>query len=64
MEITSKTYLSEREGDGGANHVGIVEYVEHGVVHTVEGNSGDACKRKEYAVNSSKILGYGIPLYS
>lgn len=52
------------EGDGGANHVGIVEYVENGVVHTVEGNSGDACKRKEYAVDSPNILGYGIPIYS
>lgn len=51
------------EGDGGANHVGIVEYVENGVVHTVEGNSGDACKRQHYAINSSVILGYGIPMY-
>ena len=51
------------EGDGGANHVGIVEYVENGVVHTVEGNSGDACKRKQYAINSSSVLGYGIPMY-
>lgn len=55
--------LSSWEGDGGANHVGIVEYVENGVVHTVEGNSGDACKRKHYAINSSVILGYGIPMY-
>jgi len=52
------------EGDGGANHVGIVEYVENGVVHTVEGNSGDTCRRKEYSVNSPVILGYGIPMYS
>ena len=51
------------EGDGGANHVGIVEYVENGVVHTVEGNSGNACKRKQYSINSSSILGYGIPMY-
>ena len=51
------------EGDGGANHVGIVEYAENGVVHTVEGNSGDACKRKQYSINSSSILGYGIPMY-
>lgn len=51
------------EGDGGANHVGIVERVENGVVHTVEGNSGDACRRKEYSINSGSIMGYGIPMY-
>lgn len=52
------------EGDGGANHVGIVEYVENGVVHTVEGNSGDACKSKMYSVNNPSILGYGIPIFN
>ncbi len=48
------------DGDGKGNHVGIVEYVENNVVHTVEGNSGDACKRKQYSVDSSYILGYGV----
>lgn len=51
------------DGDGRANHVGIVEHVENGVVHTVEGNSGDACRRKMYSINSSSILGYGLPMY-
>jgi len=45
------------------NHVGIVEYCENGVVHTIEGNTGDACKRKKYNVISQSILGYGIPMY-
>lgn len=53
--------------DWGANgtidHVGIVEYCENGVVHTVEGNSGDACRQKEYTVGSSSIYGYGLPAY-
>ena len=30
--------------DGESDHTGIVERVENGVVYTVEGNSGDACR--------------------
>lgn len=51
------------DGDGSANHVGIVEKCENGVVYTIEGNSGDACKQKQYTVGSSLILGYGVPEY-
>lgn len=51
------------EGDGETDHVGIVEKCENGVVYTVEGNSGDACKQKQYAVGSSVIYGYGLPVY-
>ena len=51
------------EGDGETDHVGIVEKCENGVVYTVEGNSGDACRQKQYTVGSSSIYGYGIPAY-
>ena len=51
------------EHNGGMDHVGIVEYCADGVVHTIEGNTVDACKRKEYPVNSRSILGYGVPMY-
>lgn len=51
------------EGDGETDHVGIVEKCENGVVYTVEGNSGDACKQNQYTVGSSSIYGYGIPTY-
>ena len=51
------------EGDGETDHVGIVEKCENGIVYTVEGNSGDACRQKQYAVGSSVIYGYGIPAY-
>ena len=51
------------EGDGRCNHVGIVEKCEDGVVYTIEGNSGNACKRQHYAVGSRKIYGYGCPMY-
>ena len=51
------------EGDGTTDHVGIVEKCENGTVYTVEGNSSDACKQRQYAVGSSNIYGYGIPAY-
>ncbi len=51
------------EGDGETDHVGIVEWCENGIVYTVEGNSGDACRQRSYPVGSSSIYGYGIPAY-
>ena len=51
------------EGDGETDHVGIVEKCENGAVYTVEGNSGDACRQKQYTVGSSSIYGYGVPAY-
>lgn len=47
--------------DGNADHVGIVERVEGGKVYTIEGNSGDECRERSYAVGYYEILGYGIP---
>ena len=46
--------------DGVPDHVGIVEKVENGMVYTVEGNSRDMCRQKQYALGSSVILGYGM----
>lgn len=51
------------EGDGTTDHVGIVEKCENGTVYTVEGNSSDACKQRQYTVGSSNIYGYGVPAY-
>lgn len=48
--------------DGESDHVGIVERVENGTVHTIEGNSGDACCARSYPVGHYEILGYGIPM--
>ena len=47
--------------DGVPDHVGIVEKVENGMVYTVEGNSRDMCRQKQYSLESSVILGYGMP---
>ena len=46
-----------------SNHVGIVEKVKDGKIYTIEGNSGDACKKLEYNSVDSRILGYGVPAY-
>lgn len=46
--------------DGEADHVGIVEKCENGIVYTIEGNSGDACRQNQYPVGYYEILGYGV----
>ena len=47
--------------DGQSDHVGIVEKCENGIVYTIEGNSGDSCRQRQYPVGYYEILGYGIP---
>ena len=47
--------------DGVPDHVGIVERVENGYVYTIEGNSNDVCRQKQYSLASSVLLGYGMP---
>ena len=49
--------------DGLADHVGIVEKVENGIVYTVEGNSGDSCRERQYSIGHYEIYGYGTPAY-
>ena len=51
------------ESDGLADHVGIVEKIENGLVYTVEGNSGDVCAERRYTFGIAPIYGYGLPLY-
>ena len=48
------------EGDGHSDHVGIVIGTDGSRVYTVDGNSGDACKIRDYDLNSSVIMGYGL----
>ena len=46
--------------DGEADHVGIVEKCENGIVYTIEGNSGNLCRVNRYPVGQYEIMGYGI----
>ncbi len=50
--------LFDWEGDGTADHIGVVEKVENGKVYTIEGNTSDAVHRREYDLNSGNLLGY------
>ena len=48
------------DGDGSADHVGLVIGTDGQRVYTVEGNSGDACKIKSYPLDYRCIKGYGL----
>lgn len=48
------------DGDGSADHVGLVIGTDGERVYTVEGNSGNACKIKSYPLDYGCIKGYGL----
>lgn len=48
---------------GWPDHVGIVEKVSGGKITVIEGNYGDAVKRRTIPVNDRYIRGYGVPKY-
>ena len=48
------------DGTSSGQHVGIVESVSGGYVHTIEGNASNQVIRKTYALSSSKIVYYGV----
>jgi len=50
-------------GDGKAQHTALVIGTDGEYVYTVEGNSGDAVRVKQYSINSSVIMGYGLMNY-
>ena len=47
----------------GRSHVGIVEKVENGTLHTVEGNSSNKVAKRTYSLSESTLTGYGVPAY-
>lgn len=49
--------------DGHPDHVGLVEKVENGRIYTIEGNSKDECRRRDYSITSKYVHSYGTPLY-
>ena len=51
------------ESDGLADHVGIVEEVENGVIYTIEGNADDRCIENSHYFKAAPIYGYGVPQY-
>lgn len=49
------------DADGISDHVGIVKSYSNGTVYTLEGNSGDSTKERNYGKTSQYIMGYGTP---
>ena len=47
-------------GNGTKDHVGIVESCDGKRVYTIEGNTGNMCKRRSYPVGWYEIYGYGV----
>ena len=45
------------------DHIGIVEYVEGNVIHTIEGNKSKMVKRQQYAIGNSQIYGIAVVEY-
>ena len=45
--------------DGISDHVGIVEKCEGGRVYSIEGNSSDQVRQRNYTVDYGAIMGYG-----
>lgn len=72
-ETGDRIFFWSAEGPGKAGHTGIVEKVSGGKVYTIEGNTsgtsgvvangGGVC-RKSYALDNSRIAGYGRPDWS
>lgn len=64
-EIIFYDWQDDGAGDntGWSDHVGIVEAVSGGKITVIEGNYGDAVKRRSIAVNGKSIRGYGVPKY-
>lgn len=48
---------------GWSDHVGIVEKVSGTTITVIEGNYGNAVKRRTITVNAKCIRGYGVPKY-
>ena len=45
------------------SHTGLVDYVSDGYVHTVEGYSSKAVRKRNYSLSYGSIQGYGSPNY-
>jgi hypothetical protein len=50
-----------RSDAGVGRHCGLVEKVTKTHLHTIEGNTGNAVRRRRYRLNNSRISGYGRP---
>ena len=61
--ITFNWDKDTQQNDGWADHMGIVEKVENGIIHTIEGNSNNEVKRNTYRIGHGNIRGFASPRY-
>jgi len=62
--ITFNWDKDTQQNDGWADHIGIVERVENGWIHTIEGNSSNGVvRRNTYRVGHGNIRGFARPRY-
>ena len=61
--ITFNWDQNSQPNNGFADHIGIVESVSNGFIHTIEGNSNDQVRRKTYRIGHGNIRGFASPRY-
>ena len=61
--ITFNWDQDSQPNNGFADHIGIVESVSNGIIHTIEGNSNDQVRRKTYRIGHGNIRGFASPRY-
>ena len=61
--ITFNWDQNSQPNNGFADHIGIVESVSNGFIHTIEGNSNDQVRRNTYRIGHGNIRGFASPRY-
>ena len=61
--ITFNWDQNSQPNNGFADHIGIVESVSNGIIHTIEGNSNNQVRRNIYRIGHGNIRGFASPRY-
>ena len=61
--ITFNWDQNSQQNNGFADHIGIVESVSNGIIHTIEGNSNNQVRRNTYRIGHGNIRGFASPRY-
>ena len=61
--ITFNWDQNSQPNNSFADHIGIVESVSNGFIHTIEGNSNDQVRRNTYRIGHGNIRGFASPRY-
>jgi len=61
--ITFNWDQNSQQNNGFADHIGIVESVPNGIIHTIEGNSNNQVRRNTYRIGHGNIRGFATPRY-